>query len=98
MVIIPKAELFELIRSAVSVEMKSNNSVRTASPKIKGIHGLALALGCSVSKAMQLKNSGTIRYFQDGKLVLFDYDQVLEDLKGESLNKRGRKSVANRNK
>jgi len=59
-------------------------------PKIRGIHGLADALSISVSKAQKLKNSGKIRYYQDAKLVIFDYNQVIEDLKGIDLHKRGR--------
>lgn len=94
MVIIQKAELIELIRSAVSAEMKGNTGTQAPNPKIKGIHGLAEALHCSVAKAQSLKNSGTIRFFQDGKLILFDYNQVIEDLKGKDLNKRGRKAGA----
>lgn len=94
MVIIPKTELFDLIRAAIAEQM--GKEVKQPRPKIKGIHGLAEALGCSVSKAFQLKNSGTIRYFQDGKLVLFDYDQVIEDLKGVNINKRGKKTTNGR--
>ena len=98
MVLIQKDELINLIRSAVSVEISNRLEVKSPTPQIKGIHGLAVALGCSDSKAMQLKNSGKIRYYQDGKLLLFSYDQVIEDLKGQNITKRGRKSVATRNK
>lgn len=90
MVLIQKDELIDLIRSAVSVEIKNRMEAKAPSPQIKGIHKLAEALGCSVAKAQKLKNSGVIRYFQDGKLVLFDYNQVIEDLKGQNITKRGR--------
>ena len=98
MVLIQKDELINLIGTVVASEIKKHNQTKVARPKIKGIHGLAVALGCSDSKAMQLKNSGKIRYFQDGKLLLFDYEQVIEDLKGQNITKRGRKSVATRSK
>lgn len=91
LVIIQKSELLELIRKVVSAEIGKMMEVKPSNPKIKGIHGLAEAIGCSVSKAQTLKNSGVIRYFQDGKLVLFDYNQVIEDLQGTCINKRGRK-------
>ena len=92
MVIIQKSELFDLIRTVVSDEIGKRMDAKNPKPKIKGIHALAKALKCSVAKAQQLKNSGTIRYFQDGRLVLFDYNQVMDDLKGQDLNKRGRKA------
>lgn len=91
MVIIPKSELAALMRTIVSEEIDKTKGKKAPQPTIKGIHGLAGALKCSVAKAQKLKNSGIIRYFQDGKLVLFDYDQVIDDLKGQNINKRGRK-------
>ncbi len=91
MVIIPKSELIDMIRSAIAEELKKE--VKAPRPAIRGINGLAEALNCSVAKAFQLKKSGNIRFFQDGKLVLFDYDQVLQDLKGVNINKRGRKAT-----
>ena len=94
MVIIQKSELLDLIRTAIAEQM--GKEIKAPRPKVKGIHGLAEALGCSTAKAQQLKNSGTIRYFQDGKLVLFDYDQVIEDLKGVNINKRGRRATNGR--
>lgn len=94
MVLISIEELTNVIRSTVAEQM--GKEIKAPRPKIKGIHGLAEALNCSVAKAQQLKNSGTIRYFQDGKLVLFDYDQVIEDLKGANINKRGRRATNGR--
>lgn len=94
MVIISESDLNNLIRSAISEEMCKRAESKAPRPTIKGIHGLAEALNCSVAKAQKLKNSGVIRYFQDQKLVLFDYDQVIEDLKGQNINKRGRRAKA----
>lgn len=75
----------EILATMVKKEIPPN-------PKIKGIHGLAEALNVSVAKAQKLKNSGKIRFYQDGKLVLFDYNEIISDLKGVNLHKRGRPS------
>jgi len=91
MVIISESELSNLIRAAVNDVLIKKNDSKPPRATIKGIKGLAVALNCSVSKAMKLKKSGVIRYFQDQKLLLFDHDQVMEDLRGQNINKRGRK-------
>ncbi len=91
LVVIQEAKLIDLLRTVIADEIGKRMEAKAPRPKVKGIHGLAEALNCSVAKAQKLKNSGTIRYFQDQKLVLFDYDQVMEDLKGVNINKRGRK-------
>jgi len=88
LVVIPEAKLMEMIRTAIAEQM--GKEVKAPNPKIRGIHGLAEALNISVSKAQKLKNSGKINFYQDGKLVLFDYDQVISDLQGVDLKKRGR--------
>ena len=91
LVVIQESKLIDLLRSVVSDEINKRMDAKPPRPKIKGIHALAEAIPCSLSKAQQLKNSGKLRYYQDGKLILFDYDQVMEDLKGVNINKRGRK-------
>ena len=95
MVIISESELTNLIRVTVTDILENKINAKPPKATIKGIKGLAAALNCSVSKAMKLKKSGVIRYFQDQKLLLFDYDQVIEDLKGQNINKRGRRSKIN---
>ncbi|MBE6245840.1 MAG: DUF3853 family protein [Bacteroidales bacterium] len=50
--------------------------------KIKGIRGLAKYLGCSVSKAQDMKNKGLLPYYNVGKLVHFFSGEVDNALKG----------------
>lgn len=55
------------------------NEDKPKSPFIKGIHALATFLNVSVSKAQQLKNDNIIPpCFQDGRVVLFLPDKVVE--------------------
>ena len=73
------SEVKEMIHSAVK------EAVKTTVPKterkfIKGIHELAKFLNVSPSKAQDLKNSGKIPYSQNGRLVLFDPEKVIEAL------------------
>ncbi len=95
MVFISESELSTLIRAAVNDVLIKKIDTKPPRATIKGIKGLASALNCSVSKAMKLKKSGVIRYFQDQKLLLFDHDQVMEDLKGYNINQRGRRPKNN---
>ena len=76
---IDMSEVKEMIHSAVK------EAVQTTTPKvekkfIKGIHQLAKFLNVSPSKAQGLKNSGKIPYSQNGRLVLFDPEKVIEAL------------------
>jgi len=91
LVVIHESKLTDLLRSVMYEVISKHLESKPPRPKIKGIHALAEAIPCSLSKAQQLKNSGKLRYCQDGKLVLFDYDEIMEDLKGVNVNKRGRK-------
>lgn len=50
-------------------------------PTIKGIHQLAKFLNVSPARAQKLKNSGAFPYFQDGRTLLFDPDQVRNAMK-----------------
>jgi excisionase family DNA binding protein len=49
--------------------------------KIRGIQALADLLGCSIPTAHKLKASGKIPYYQEGRLLLFDRNEVLNALK-----------------
>lgn len=88
-------ELTTIIDKCVTKAINDNNiRVQREIPivaNVRGVQGLADALGCSIAKAFQLKKSGKIRYFQDGKMLMFDMNQVYEDLQGINYNKRGRK-------
>ena len=75
-----KAELQTFVEDAIKNYMK--NSPKTFEPEkpIKGIHALAAFLNISVSRAMKLKKSGIIPFFQSSRLVLFDPIKVREAL------------------
>ncbi len=51
------------------------------SNKIRGIKGLAEFLNVSISTAHKFKASGEIPYYQIGKIVFFDSEEVLKSLK-----------------
>ena len=53
--------------------------------RIKGIHELATYLKVSPPRAQKLKNDGVFPYFQDGRLILFDPDKVLEAMANYNL-------------
>jgi len=65
-----------------SVQRALNHQVTEVQTKkpVKGLRGLAKFAGVSISKAQQIKNAGLVRYFQNGRIILFDADQLLEDL------------------
>jgi len=47
---------------------------------VYGIAGLANIVGCSIPTAQRIKNSGKVRFIQNGRKLVFDVEQVLEDL------------------
>ncbi len=63
--------------------MKSiNSNVEVKERKlVYGISGLAAILDCSVPTAQKLKNEGKVPYFQEGRKIVFDVDQVLDAIK-----------------
>lgn len=74
-------EVKEMIHSAVKEAVQSTAVPKTEKKFIKGIHELAKFLNISTSKAQEIKNSGIIPYSQNGRIVLFDPEKVLEALK-----------------
>lgn len=54
---------------------------------IRGIHGLAKFLNISPSKAQEIKNSGKVPFSQNGRVVLFDPQKVLEALETSPIKK-----------
>lgn len=77
-----RTEFVEAVGIAVEQALTRIESAAKQKPKvIKGIRGLAAFIPCSLSKAQQLKNEGKIPFYQDGRLILFDPDQVREALK-----------------
>lgn len=47
---------------------------------VYGIAGLASIVNCSIPTAQRIKNSGKVRYIQNGRKLVFDVEQVLADL------------------
>jgi hypothetical protein len=69
-------ELTKLISNAVRDAMPAEIQQATKKPFIKGIHQLATFLQVSPVRAQKLKNEGAFPYWQDGRTLLFDPDQV----------------------
>lgn len=63
------------------IKIEQKNELKSKIEPIRGIHGLAKALGISPVTAQNLKNSGKIPYSQYGRVILFDYYKVLEAIK-----------------
>jgi len=78
---IDRAEFSEMVRGAVKEQLRELSQKPGQPTMVRGIRGLAAALGISTSKIQQLKNDGVLPYFQDGKLLLFDLDQVHQAMK-----------------
>lgn len=75
-------KLNEVIQTAVLAVLQNQSTTKPEPQKnLHSIKELADFLGCSTVKAQQLKNSGRIRFYQDGRKVIFRPDEVLEDLK-----------------
>ncbi len=72
-----KTMIADAVQSAVSPHA-THTANASKEPFIKGIHALGKYLGVSPVKAQQLKNSGAIPCFQDGRIVLFDPAKVRE--------------------
>ncbi|HJY63732.1 MAG TPA: DUF3853 family protein [Ignavibacteria bacterium] len=75
-------DLQQAIQTAV--ESAFENQPKVSIEPVKNLHSikeLADFLGCSTVKAMQLKNSGRIRFYQDRRKVIFVPSEILEDLK-----------------
>ncbi len=76
-------ELVNIINQSVSNQTEVN-TIEEKRPIIKGIHALAKYLGVCPAKAQALKNSGALPYFQNGRIVLFDpneLDKAMSNLK-----------------
>ncbi len=59
----------------------TESQIRKSPPKLLfSIRELAEFLGCSIVTAQKLKNSKKIRFKQFGRKLIFNADEVLEDL------------------
>ncbi len=77
---IEMSEVKAMIHSAVKEAVQTTTAPKTEKKFIKGIHQLAKFLNVSPSKAQDLKNSGKIPFSQNGRLILFDPEKVMEAL------------------
>lgn len=85
-----ESELKTLIYDAVKDALADQGSAKTSTankPPIKGIHELAKFLGISPSRAQKLKNEGVLKYWQDGRLVFFDPEEVMKVMR--TMQKKG---------
>lgn len=69
-------ELKQMIHEAVRRSMPTSLNEAAPQPFIKGIHELAKFLRVSPVRAQKLKNEGVFPYWQDGRTLLFDPEQV----------------------
>lgn len=78
----------QMIDTAVRKAVKSLPKKKEPDKFIRGIHGLAKFLNISPSKAQEIKNSGKIPYTQNGRVVLFDPEKVLDALETPSKKRK----------
>lgn len=81
LIVLTKEEAKQLISECLT----ENKQVETNQPQresrmLYSLKELADFLGCSIVRVQHLKNSGRIRFYQDGRTVIFKSDEVLEDL------------------
>lgn len=81
-VIFDKAELTEIVENAVQKKFTELTNLNKPQRKVRSLRELAKYLKISLSKVQQLKNAGKIPHYQDGRIVIFDLDQVDEAFKG----------------
>jgi len=78
-------QLKEIIKDCMKTYISNNTEANNpeALPQeryLRSIKELAEFLGCSTTKAQELKNKGVIRYRQYGRKLIFIVSEVLEDL------------------
>lgn len=85
LVVISPEDLKKLIMECVS-ELIVKNEKAEPEPVtyLYSLKELSEFLNCSVATSQKIKNSGTIRYHQCGRKLIFNSQHVLEDLKGHS--------------
>jgi hypothetical protein len=72
-------ELLNIFRETFSAFLISNpvaTNTQEKRPPIKGIHAISKYIGVSPSRGQKIKNDGLLPYFQNGRIVLFDPDEV----------------------
>lgn len=81
---VSRDELEEIVAKAVRAAVAGHQNPQVSKTHIKGIHELAQFLQISPGRAQKLKNEKVIPCFQDGRLVLFDPDQVLKAMENHN--------------
>lgn len=77
-------EFIEAVTIATEKALSRINQAKEKPKVIKGLRGLAEYIPCSLSKAQQLKNEGKVPFYQDGRLILFNPDEIRAALSGEN--------------
>lgn len=77
-------EIKDMIHSAVKEAVQTTTKPKTEKKWIKGIHQLASFLNVSPSKAQEIKNSGVLPHTQNGRIILFDPEKVIEALENKT--------------
>lgn len=78
-----RGELLEIVTEATQLALSKVNTKPDEQKVIKGLRGLAEFIPCSLSKAQQLKNEGKVPFYQDGRLILFNPDEIRAALSGK---------------
>ncbi len=78
--LLTKEDIKSVVLEALS-ESKHHQTPPQPEKYIYGLKGLADFLGVGITKAWQLKNSGTISFYQTGKKLFFKESEVLQATK-----------------
>lgn len=84
---IDKAELTAIVERAVESRISKLAAKDTPPRKVRSLRELAKYLKISVNKVQRLKNEGKIPFYQDGRVVIFDLDQVDQAVRGFNQSK-----------
>ncbi|KAF0131928.1 MAG: hypothetical protein FD155_452 [Bacteroidetes bacterium] len=86
-VIFDKAELTEIVENAVQRKFTELTRLNNPPRKVRSLRELAKYLDISLSKVQQLKNAGKIPFYQDGRVVIFDLDQIDQAFNSSKISK-----------
>ena len=97
LIVLTREELVEIIDDCFARHLPTiKEPVKQPEQKLLySLKELADFLGCSVVTAQHLKNNGRIRYKQFGRKLIFNTQEVLEDI-SNSQNTNFRKAIARR--
>ena len=77
-------QISSIVAKKVVEKLNSQGLLQHQPPKekISGIRKLAEYLGCSASKAQELKNKGLVPFYTIGRRVFFDPNKIDKAIKG----------------